>query len=206
MSEKQKLLVLVGPSAVGKTTVAASILERDDRFYLLRSATTRSARGDGHDDEYIYLSRDEFRFLLAEDGMLEYMEYAGELYGTPRSELKRAEELSKIPLLILDLVGLKTLFRMGISDVRAVYIYDDLTVLSDRLYKRYGDKGEKYLSRKEQNERDYLSLSEYSEYIHAVVKNDASPERSAERIILLFEEERNGEKVRKEIEKIKKSG
>ena len=47
------LLILVGPSAVGKTTVADEIISRGG-FSLIRSLTTRAPRGDGHDDEYIY--------------------------------------------------------------------------------------------------------------------------------------------------------
>ena len=86
----KKALVLVGPSAVGKTTVMSELIRRGPEFEFIRSATTRSPRGDGHDDEYIYLTVDEFRARISTGGMLEYTEYGGNLYGTPASEITPA--------------------------------------------------------------------------------------------------------------------
>ena len=84
-----KILILAGPSAVGKTTVADYILKSYPSFSLVRSATTRAKRGDGHDAEYIYLSREEFNARLLSGKMLEHTEYANEMYGTPASEIER---------------------------------------------------------------------------------------------------------------------
>ena len=102
-------VVLVGASAVGKTTLAVRLLSCDGEFAYIRSATTRAARGDAHDSEYIYLSRDEFLSRAEKGEMLEYMEYGGNCYGTPKSELERAFSEGKTPLLILDLEGISAL-------------------------------------------------------------------------------------------------
>ena len=92
------ILVLVGPSAVGKTTVMTRILELyGNEFSPIRSATTRAPRGDSFDGEYIYLSREEFLSSVSRGELLEYMEYGGNLYGTPKSEVEiLIERINKI--------------------------------------------------------------------------------------------------------------
>ena len=74
------ILVIVGPSGVGKTTVANRVVERSPSFEFVRSATTRAPRGDGNDSEYLYLTREEFLGRVNSGKMLEYMEYGGNLY------------------------------------------------------------------------------------------------------------------------------
>ena len=98
-----RILVLAGPSAVGKTTVMKEILSHSSRFEFMRSATTRAPRSDGNDSEYVYLSKEEFKAQIVSGEMLEYTEFGGNFYGTPISELKRASALGKTPLLILDI-------------------------------------------------------------------------------------------------------
>ena len=97
-----RVLVIAGPSAVGKTTVMKKILTLYPEFEFVRSATTREARNDSHKSEYIYLSVDEFKKRLSDGKMLEYTEFGGNFYGTPESEIERIFAQGKIPLLILD--------------------------------------------------------------------------------------------------------
>ena len=104
-----KILVLAGPSAVGKTTVMKALMSKYEGFDYIRSATTRAPRGDGYDSEYIYLSINDFSSLIKNGGVLEYTEYGGNFYGTPSSEIERIFEDGKIPMLILDINGVKTL-------------------------------------------------------------------------------------------------
>ena len=131
-----KALILAGPSAVGKTTVAL-VLEKYG-FELLRSATTRAPRGDGRDDEYIYISHEEFLERISRGEMLEHTEFAGNLYGTPKSEGDRVLSKGKLPLMILDLCGVKTLTSKRL-DFRAVaiYLWDYPSVIEERLRLRY---------------------------------------------------------------------
>ena len=175
----KKILIIAGPSAVGKTTVAHELIKRGNiPFELVRSATTRSPRGDSYDEEYIYLSRDEFLSLIERGGVLEHTEYAGELYGTPLSEIERITESGKFPLLILDLAGVRSICDNP-SDVSAcaLYIYDDISVMDERLLARY-DAGEKkdsdfarLTTRKAQNRSDYASIEKYSVHFYAFVEN-----------------------------------
>ncbi len=203
MSGMKKLLILAGLSAVGKTTLASYIIERNPDFVLVRSATTRAPRGDGHDAEYVYLTKEEFSAALGSGGMLEHTEYAGNYYGTPRSEIEAIAGAGKTPLLILDVEGVKSIKGAGEYPTLAVYLYDDLNVLEERLYARYiGDAPTvdglaRFIKRKEQNIADILSFDDFSESFDLLVRNselssssdavltahgsDAAPDNSAAR-------------------------
>ncbi len=167
------ILVIVGPSGVGKTTVANRVVERDPSFEFVRSATTRAPRGDGNDSEYLYLTREEFLGRVGSGKMLEYMEYGGNLYGTPASEVERIHSEGKTPLLVLDIEGAKSL-RRGNFDFRSVilYVYEDLDTIKGRLSARTGATPEAVSRRLELNKRDYLSMPEISNLFDDFLRNE----------------------------------
>ena len=188
----KKALVLVGPSAVGKTTVMSELIRRGPEFEFIRSATTRSPRGDGHDDEYIYLTVDEFRARISTGGMLEYTEYGGNLYGTPASEIERIFSEGKTPLMILDINGAVTLKSVKRDFYPfAVYVTSDIETLDKRLYERAENDGfsEKamavYERRKAQNRSDLVFINENPSIFDLVIEN-VEVSATAEGIALAF--------------------
>ena len=83
---KGLLLIVSGPAGSGKGTVNARLLEREDFVYSV-SATTRSPRpGEVNGVNYHFISREDFLARLESGDMLEYTEYCGNFYGTPRRE------------------------------------------------------------------------------------------------------------------------
>ena len=180
----KEILVLAGPSAVGNTTVANILLESGE-FSLVRSVTTRAPRGDAFDAEYIYLTRDRVGELIRSGGLLEHTEYAGELYGTPVSEIDRIIGEGKHPLLILDLSGVASLSER--EDIRtcAVYIHAPLEVLEERLRIRYTDKesgiddSEKLSSRIKKNREDYARIANNDLHFYAFIENVGTPDATA---------------------------
>ncbi|MDR0626054.1 MAG: guanylate kinase, partial [Bifidobacteriaceae bacterium] len=101
-----RLTVLAGPSGVGKGTVAALIAGRYPSVYLSVSATTRPPRpGEVHGRNYFFLSRPEFESAVAAGEMLEWAEYGGNLYGTPREAVEDALGQGRPALLEIDLAG-----------------------------------------------------------------------------------------------------
>src|SRR4028119_2442969 len=81
-----RLIVLTGPSGVGKGTLLRSLLQRHPELYLSISATTRQPRpGEIHEKHYYFVSRDEFEHMVKAGELLEWAEYAGNYYGTPRA-------------------------------------------------------------------------------------------------------------------------
>lgn len=193
------ILIIAGPSAVGKTTVAWEMLKNDGRFEFVRSATTREVRGgDGYSSEYIYVTREEFEKLIRTEGVLEWTEYAGAYYGTPRSEITRIHSAGKIPLLILDVVGVHSLVSKDDLSVCGVYVYDNLSVMEDRIFQRYLGEGEnadgrrRFESRKKQNRDDYLSLPEIIGDFYGTVKNEGTPAETAKKVAEVFADFEHG--------------
>ncbi len=79
------LIVLSGPSGVGKGTIAKLITERNKNVSLSISCTTRKPRdGEVHGKEYFFISKDEFSSKINEGGFLEYSEHFENFYGTPK--------------------------------------------------------------------------------------------------------------------------
>ena len=172
-------LVIAGASGAGKTTVATEIIAAHPEFSLIRSITTRKKRGDGHDDEYIYTDREDFMKRAERGELVEYMEYGSNLYGTPVSELDRVFSEGKIPLLILDIEGVKSLRRGNFDfDSVIVYVWDELDVIERRLYARdlaepTAEKLLSFVKRKEMNIRDYLLMPSIVHLFDAFVRNEA---------------------------------
>ena len=172
------VLIIAGASASGKTTVAHKLLEIDPQFELIRSATTRPKRNDSFDEEYIYVSDDEFKAMISGGEVIEHTFYSGYYYGTPMSEIQRVFASNKVPLLVLDINGIKSILEGEEVAGCAIYIYEDLNVLEERLYERYLSKEpsakglSSFMVRKEQNIKDFTVLPENVNCFYSFVKND----------------------------------
>ena len=91
MNKKGLLLVVSGPSGVGKGTLMKLLLEKNPNLRLSVSATTRSPRpGEVDGESYFFLTRPQFDALIAEDGFLEYAIYGDNCYGTPKKMVEDA--------------------------------------------------------------------------------------------------------------------
>lgn len=90
MMNKGLLIVYTGASGVGKGTIMKMLLERDPNLRLSVSATTRAPReGEQDGREYYFVSHEKFDEMIKSDGFLEYAEYVGNKYGTPKEAVFR---------------------------------------------------------------------------------------------------------------------
>ncbi|MCX7702591.1 MAG: guanylate kinase [Planctomycetota bacterium] len=113
------VVVISGPSGVGKTSVVKRLLE-DKRFVLSVSATTRAPRrGERNGVDYYFVSEDEFKRMVERGELLEWAVVFGHHYGTPKSELERASDESKILILDVDVQGVE---QLRAKNLEGVYI------------------------------------------------------------------------------------
>ena len=100
------LLLLAGPSGVGKSSILRPLLERDPQLVFSISCTTRAPRGDEIDGrEYHFLSDAEFRSQRDAGAFVEWAEVHGKLYGTRAADLQRELDAGRIPVLDIDVQG-----------------------------------------------------------------------------------------------------
>jgi guanylate kinase len=111
-ARRSGLVVLSGPSGVGKSTVVAELRRRSPGIWISVSVTTRNPRpGEADGREYYFVSHDEFDRMAAAGELLEWAEFAGNKYGTPREPVLRRAAEGLPTLLEIDLAGARQVRR-----------------------------------------------------------------------------------------------
>ncbi|MFD9424198.1 MULTISPECIES: guanylate kinase [unclassified Streptomyces] len=119
---RPRLTVLSGPSGVGKSTVVAHMRKVHPEVWLSVSATTRRPRpGESDGVHYFFVDDEEFDKLVANGELLEWAEFAGNRYGTPRRAVLDRLEAGEPVLLEIDLQGAR-LVRQSMADARLVFL------------------------------------------------------------------------------------
>ena len=164
------LLVLSGPSGVGKGTIVNYLLEEDKNLVKSVSCTTRAPRdGEENGREYFFISEREFRSRIQENDFLEYDEHFGNYYGTPRSFVERQLKDRSV-ILEIDVVGALNAKRlMPDKTVLVMVTPPSLEELERRLSGR-GSEGEEAL--KERMRRVRYELDQAPLYDYVVVNDD----------------------------------
>lgn len=133
---KGTLFIVSGPSGCGKGTVLAEILKQDNVYYSV-SATTRAPRpGEINGVNYHFLSKDEFERLIENGGMLEYANYCGNYYGTPKKPVEDMLTEGKNVILEIEVQGALKVMEKCPEAVSVFILPPSLKELRRRLHKR----------------------------------------------------------------------
>ena len=103
---KSKVVIISGPSGVGKSTICKEIVERLNNIYLGVSVTTKpKSESEVNGRNYWFISKEEFQERIDNGLLLEYAEVFGNMYGTPKDKVDEALGAGKVALLEIDVQG-----------------------------------------------------------------------------------------------------
>ena len=189
MNKRGILLVISGPSGVGKGTVINKLFDIDDNLYFSVSATTRSPRpGEVDGVHYSFKTREEFERDIENGEMLEYAEFGGNYYGTPKSAVEKKLAQGKDVVLDIEINGARSVSRLMPEAVLVYILPPDMAELRRRLEGRHTETEEMIKLRLE---TAYRELREAPELYDFFVVNDVV-EAAAAKIEYILEAKRCG--------------
>ena len=169
-SKKGRLYIISAPSGTGKSTVINHMLEQRGDLILSVSATTRAPR-EGEEDgvSYFFVTREEFIVMIERGDFLEYAEYIGEYYGTPKPPVYEHMNNGKDVLLEIEIQGAMQVMVKEPGAISIFIVPPDMEELERRLRGRGTDSEEKLAARLI---RAGSELEEKDRYAHIVVNDD----------------------------------
>ncbi|MCC5830777.1 MAG: guanylate kinase [Phycisphaeraceae bacterium] len=189
------LLVISGPSGVGKTTIVRYILEHMDVVFSV-SVTTRSpGPNEVHGRDYQFISDQEFDQLREDGELLEWAEVFGNRYGTPRRPVRDAVERGRLVLLEIDVQGAIQV-RRAMPEARGIFILPpDEPTLLQRLRDRKREDEATIQRRFSEAKREIAQAQASSAYDAFIVNDDLDRAQcqAVERIESWLAEARNGD-------------
>lgn len=179
MQEKGLLIVLSGPSGVGKGTVRKELFSQPDTaFEYSVSATTRLPReGERNGIDYFFKTREEFEEMIKHDKLLEYAEFVGNYYGTPVDYVRETLDAGKDVFLEIEVQGASQVRRKFPEGLFIFLAPPSLSELENRIVTR-GTETEDLIRSRMKAAREEIEMMELYDY---VVEND-QVELASERI------------------------
>ncbi|WP_314349342.1 guanylate kinase [Granulicatella elegans] len=165
MTKRGLLIVLSGPSGVGKGTVRAAIFSKEEqKFVYSISATTRLPRtGETDGVDYFFKTREEFEQMIQNKQLLEYAEYVGNYYGTPLEYVENTLATGKDVFLEIDVQGAIQVRELMPDGVFIFLTPPDLNELESRIVNR-GTDSDEVIAKRMKTAREELELMKYYDY------------------------------------------
>ncbi|MDX2271561.1 MAG: guanylate kinase [Cyanobacteriota bacterium] len=197
-SQAGRLLVVTGPSGVGKGTLVKQLRRHHPDLHFSVSVTTRPPRpGEAEGVNYFFRSREEFLQLQEAGGLLEWAEYAGNFYGTPLATVQQQLQQGQDVLLEIELEGSRQIAQRCPEAIRIFISPPSLAELERRLRERAQDSEASIQKRLAQAEAELAASGEF-DYL---IVNDNVETALAELESILYYEKMSYDKLRIPVER-----
>ncbi|MBP3936869.1 MAG: guanylate kinase [Clostridia bacterium] len=148
MSKRGLLIIYTGPSGCGKGTVMAKFLPKNPETRMSVSCTTRAPRqGEIDGVHYFYITREKFEAMIAENAFLEYAEYAGNYYGTPKAWVDEQLEQGNNVVLEIEVQGALNVMKQR-PDALSVFLLPPCWEELERRLRGRGTEAEEVILRR----------------------------------------------------------
>ena len=185
---KGLMLIISGPAGSGKGTVNAHLLNTGEFVYSV-SATTRAPRpGEKNGVSSHFISKEDFLSRINSGDMLEYTEYCGNFYGTPKKEAEAVLESGKNLILEIEVDGAHQVKEKYPDAILIMLLPPSFSIQENRLRSRGTETEEKILARLERTKEE---LADVSSYDYVVYNYDGMDKAAAENILAIVRAEKS---------------
>jgi guanylate kinase len=189
---KGKVIIISGPSGVGKSTICHEVIRRINAFLSISITTRPRGKTEVDGEDYHFVSEEEFQKRIENGDFLEYARVFGHYYGTPAADVEQALDQGKVVILEIDVQGAREVKKVY-SDAVMIFIFPpSQSDLAGRMTDRArGEEGEVARQRLDSASQEIAAAWQY--YHHMVINADL--QQAVEEIIQIIEEE-NQEDIR----------
>lgn len=181
------LVVISGPSGVGKDSVIKAMKERDLPFYFVVTATTRPQReNEVHGVDYFFVSTEEFSDMIENDQLLEYATVYEEYKGVPKEQVRQALASGQDVIMRIDVQGAATIRKIAPQACLIFLVAQDEAELIERLKKRRTESQEAMLKRIETAREE---LQRVNEFDYVVLNRDCHLNEAVDTILAIIRAE-----------------
>lgn len=169
--KKGAVVIVSGPSGVGKSTICKEVVRRTKTVHLSVSVTTR-AKGDGEveDADYRFVTREEFQRYIEKGELLEYAEVFGSFYGTPKDQVDEALESGETIILEIDVQGARQVKQIYKEAEMIFILPPSQRELAERMSQRDRETAE--MAEERLGEADDEIAVAWQYYEHMVINDD----------------------------------